>query len=222
MVSCLRWKSAVGVVLLVLLAAWALATEVAQAQEDGAQRSQDIATLVPQPEEYGVQRFRQIVGPYNIRVAIVQSGLSLGTTLVAVYVVEEATGQPIPDARVLLRTRHENEDTQGRATAHNTPQEPERYDAQMTLDASGDWQVTIEVASSLGTVAVEVPTLTVEATRRISGGTFVFIGVFLVIIGGAAYLWWSTQRRRRRSGPTASPGDGAGTTDDPGSGPARP
>ena len=207
-----------GVVLL-LLAAWALAAGVAQAQEDGGQRSQD--TLVVQPEEYGVQRFRQIVGPYNIRVALVQSGLSLGTTLVAVYVVEEATAHPIPDARVLLRTRHEDGDSEGRATAHNTPQEPERYDAQMTLDAPGSWRITVEVASDLGTVAVEVPTLTVEETRRISGGTFVFLGVFLVIIAGAVYLWWSTKRRSRRSGPTAWPGEGTGTTDDPGSGQVR-
>ena len=209
-----------GVVLL-LLAAWALAAGVAQAQEDGGQGSQDLDTLVVQPEEYGVQRFRQIVGPYNIRVALVQSGLSLGITLVAIYVVEEATGQPIPDARVLLRTRHEDGDSEGRATAHNTPQEPERYDAQMTLDAPGSWRITVEVASALGTVAVEVPTLTVEETRRISGGTFVFLGVFLVIIAGAAYLWWSTHRRRRRSGPTAWSGEGTGTTDDPGSGPVR-
>ena len=209
------------VVLLVLLAVWALATGIAQAQEDSAQRSLDPAPLVAQSEEFGVQRFRQIVGPYNIRVALVQSSLSLGVTLVAVYVVEEATGQAIPDVRVLLRTRHEDAETQGIATAHNTPQEPERYDAQMTLDAPGDWVVTIEVASDLGTVAVEVPALTVDATRRISGGTFVFIGVFVVIIAGAAYLWWSTQRRSRRSGPTAWPGGGAGTTDDPGSGPVR-
>ncbi len=145
----------------------------------------------------------------------------MGVTLIAVYVLEEATGQPIPDVRVLLRTRHEDADTQGRATAHNTPQEPERYDAQMTLDAPGSWRITVEVASALGTVAVEVPTLTVEKTRRISGGTFVFLGVFLVIIAGAAYLWWSTQRRRRRSGPTGWPGDGTSTTDDPGPGPVR-
>ena len=211
-----------GVVLLGLFAAWTLATGVAQAQGDGDHRSGELTTLVAQPEEDGVQRFRQIVGPYNIRVALVQSGLSLGTTLMAVYVVEESTGKPISDVRVLLRTRHEDEDTQGRATAHNTPQEPERYDAQMTLDAPGTWLVTVEVTSALGTVAVEVPPLTVEEARRISGGTFVYIGVFLVIITGAVYVWWSTQRRRRRSGPTGWPGDGTGTTDDPGSGPVRP
>ena len=220
--SLIQWRASAGTALLALLAVWVSVTGVAQAQGDGTQQTQEPVTLVAQPQEYGVQRFRQIVGPYNIRVALVQSSLSLGTTLIAIYVVEEATGRPIPDVRVLLRTKHEGRDTEGRATAHNTPQEPERYDAQMTLDAPGSWRVTVEVASALGTVAVEVPPLYVEETRRISGGTFVFIGIFLVIIAGVAYLWWSTQRRRRRSGSTGWPGEGAGTKDDPGSGPVRP
>ena len=204
------------------MAVWVSATGVAQAQEDGTQQTQEPVTLVAQPPENGVQRFRQIVGPYDIKVAIVQSSLSLGTTLMAIYVVEEATGQPVPDARVLLRTKHEDRDSEGRATAHNTPQEPERYDAQITLDAPGSWRVTVEVASALGTVALEVPPLNVEETRKISGGTFVFIGIFLVIIAGAVYLWWSTQRRMRRSGPASWPGEDTGTKDDPGSGPVRP
>ena len=194
---CLRGT---GAVLLVLLLSWSLTTPLVQAQEDG------------------VQRFREVAGPYEIKVAIVQSNLSLGTTLLAVYVVDEATGQPVPDARVLLRTKHEDEETEGRATAHNTPREPERYDAQFTLDAPGTWQVTVDVDSSLGRVAVELPQLTVAETRKISGGTFVFLAIFLVLIGGAAYLWWSTQRRRRRLGPKDWSGDGADTTDDPSSG----
>ena len=211
-----------GVVILAVLAAWASAAGVAQAQEDGDQPSHEIATLVAQPEQNGVQRFQQIVGPYDIKVALVQSSLSLGTTLAAIYVLEESTGQPVPDARVLLRTKHEDEDAEGRASAHNTPQEPERYDAQMTLDAPGSWLVTVEVASALGAVAVEVPPLTVEKARQISGGTFVYIGVFLVIIAGAAFLWWNTQRQRRRGGPMDRSGDGAGSADGPSSGPAGP
>ena len=196
-----------------MAAAWFLAAGVARAQGCGGP-----AAPAVQPDDGGVLRFQQIVGPYEIRVALVQSSLSLGTTLVAVYVVDKSTCQPVPDARVLLLTRHEDEDNQGRATAHNTPGELERYDAQMTLEASGEWNLTIEVASDLGTVAVEVPTLTVEAGRQFSGGTYVFIGVFAVIIAGAAYLWWSSQRRRRRLGERDPPGDGAGRGDDPGAG----
>ena len=203
MFKSLKKTAVAGVVLLALLLAWSLTTPTTQAQEDG------------------VQRFREIAGPYEIKVAIVQSSLSLGTTLLAVYVVDQAKGQPIPDVRVLLHTKHEDGAAEGKVTAHNTPNEPERYDAQFTLDAPGIWQVTVEVDSSLGRVAVEIPPLTVAEARRISAGTFVFIVIFLVIIAGAVYLWWSTKRQRRRSGPRGWPGDGAGTKDDPGSGPVR-
>ena len=196
----LRKSAVAGVVFLVLLLTWIPTTQSALAQEDG------------------FQRIREIAGPYEIKVAIVLSSLSLGTTLFAVYVVDQATGQPIPDVRVLLRTKHEDGSAEGKATAHNTPREPERYDAQITLDAPGIWQVTVEVDSSLGRVAVEMPPLTVAEARRISAGTFVFISIFLVLIMGAAYLWWSTQRRRRRIGPTKWSGDGAGTPGDPDSG----
>ena len=218
----MRWRVSAGIVLLALLAVWASVAGIAQAQGDGTQKTQEPVPLIVQPEENGVQRFRQIAGPYDIRVALVQSSLSLGTTLIAIYVVDEATGQPVPDARVLLRTKHEDGDAEGKATAHNTPQEPERYDAQMTLESPGSWRVTVEVDSGLGTVAVEVPPLIVGETRKISGGTFVFIGIFLVIIAGALYLWWSTQRRRRRGGPAGWPMEDAGANDDPGSGPAGP
>ena len=168
-----------------------------------------LMTPVVQAQEAGVQRFRELAGPYEIKVAIVQSSLSLGTTLLAIYVVEEATGQPIPDARVLLRTKHEGKETEGRASAHNTPQEPERYDAQFTLESPGIWRVTIEVDSTLGRVAVELPPLTVDEARRISAGTFVFIAIFLVLIMGAVYLWWSTRRRQRRASTMDDPGSGA-------------
>mgnify|MGYP000859668092 CR=1 FL=1 len=217
--SHLRRATGVRIVLLVVLAIWVSFTGVAQAQEDGDHHLQELADFIAQPEESGVQRFRQTVGPYDIKVALVQSSLSLGTTLIAVFVVDEATGQPVPDARVLLRSKPVGGDHTRKATAHNTPGEPERYDSQITLDAPGDWQLIVEVASALGTVAVAVPTLTVAETRRISGGTFVFIGVFSVIIAGAIYLYWSTQRRRRHGGHTSRPGVDTGKKDDQSSGP---
>ncbi len=143
-----------------------------------------------------VQRFQQVAGPYEISAAVVQSGLSLGTTLFAITVVDAVTGLPIPDAKVFLLIKHDDSGQEARGSAHNTPANPDRYDAQMDLDSPGLWRITVDVESSKGKVAVEMMRLAVPATRRITGGTFVFIGVFGVIIAGAAYLWWSTQRRR--------------------------
>ncbi|PKB73066.1 MAG: hypothetical protein BZY75_03760 [SAR202 cluster bacterium Io17-Chloro-G7] len=150
-----------------------------------------------------VQRFQQVAGPYEISAAVVQSHLSLGVTLFAITVVDTANGLPIPDARVLLSTVHQKSGDVGIGTAHNTPDNPDRYDAQMDLDSSGLWRITVEVDSSQGKVAVEMMQLEVPSTRRITGGTFVFIGAFLVIIAGAAYVWWSTQRGR-----SSNPGTG--------------
>jgi len=151
-----------------------------------------------------VQRFQQVAGPYKISAAVVQSGLSLGVTLFAITVVDEATGLPIPDVRVTLLTKHDESGQVGKGTAHNTPGNPDRYDAQMDLDTAGLWRVTVDVESSKGKVAVEMMQLVVPATRRITSGTFVFIGVFVVIIAGAAYLWWSTQRHRSSSSGTGA------------------
>ena len=152
-----------------------------------------------QDGDTNVLRFQQTAGPYDIRVAVVQSALSLGTTLFAITILDAATEEPVPDARVVLRPRHESGDQQGKATAHNTVQSPERYDAQVNLDAPGHWLVTVEVDSSLGLVAVAFIELEVPEARKISGGTFVFYGAFAMIMGGVAYVWWSAKRQRRRN-----------------------
>ena len=151
-----------------------------------------------------VQRFQQVAGPYQISAAVVQSGLSLGLTLFAITVVDEATGLPIPDAKVLLSIKHDESGYVGKGTALNTSDNPDRYDAKLNLDSPGLWRITIDVESSKGRVAVEMMQLTVPETRRITGGTYVFIGVFGVIIAGAAYLWWSTQRHRSSSSGTGA------------------
>ena len=165
--------------LLLVLAYWALLPSLARAQDTN------------------VQRYREIAGAYEISMALVQSSLSLGTTLLAITVVEASSGQPVPGARVLLKTSHEAADSEITTIALNSQGNPERYDAVVQLDAAGTWRVAVEVDSSLGRVSVEMARLEVPETRKITGGTFVFIGVFMVIIAGVAYVWWSTQRGRR-------------------------
>lgn len=145
-----------------------------------------------------VQRFRETAGAYEISMALVQSSLSLGTTLLAITVVEAANGQPVPDARVVLKSRQEAGDGELKSIALNTPSNPDRYDAMVNLDAPGTWNLAVEVDSSLGRVSVEMAQLEVPETRSVTGGTYVFIGVFIVLIAGVAYVWWSAQRARRR------------------------
>ena len=163
-------------------------------------------TLVAaQDQGDNIQRYEQVAGPYAINAAVIQSGLSLGVTLFAITVVDEATGLAIPDVKVFLFVKHEDSEEEGKGAALNTPNHPERYDAKMDLTSSGLWRVTIDVESSEGRVAVQMIDLIVPSTRRITGGTYVFIGVFAIIIFGAAYVWWSTQRQRSKN-------QGSGTT----------
>lgn len=207
-----------------LLAAWVWTAGVMQAQESDQQPCGEPVSAPVQPEQAGRYRFQQIAEPYYVRVALIQSRLSIGTTVVAIYVWEASTCQPVTDAMITLWTRHGEADEEKKVTANNIREEsePARYHAQMTLNAPGEWHVTIEISNPLGEAALEVPTLTVEETRQDIGGRLVFIAVLLVIIAGAGYLWWSTQRRRRRLGVAGRPGDGTAPDDDPASGPAHP
>ena len=213
-----------GSVTMVLLIACIGSIGVIQAQEGGGQQCGEPTTLPVQPEDAGRYRFQREVEPYYVRVDLIQSRLSIGTTVVAVYVWEESTCRPVPDATITLLTRHSDAQEEKKVTAVNLRDEsdPARYHAQMTLDAPGDWQVTIEIAGDLGNAALEVPTLTVEEARQDLGGRLVFIAVSLVIIAGAAYLWWSTQRRRRRLESSDQPSGSPAPDDGPDSGSASP
>ena len=165
---------------LLLLAYWALLPALARAQDTS------------------VQRYQETAGAYEISMAIVQSSLSLGTTLLAITVVEFSNGQPVPDATVLLKSKHAAGDGEITSIALNAPNNPDRYDAVVDLDSPGTWLMSVEVDSALGRVSVEMAQLEVPESRKITAGTFVFIGVFAVLLSGVAYVWWSTQRDRRR------------------------
>lgn len=194
----------VGLSVIALLAFWVWGPLIAEAQEDGA------------------QTFRQLAGPYQIEIIVVESSLSLGTVVLFITVTEAATGQPVPDARVVLRTLHVATSKEGEATAHNTVQFPARYDAQLNLDNPGQWEITVEVRSSLGAVGVEIPPLEVPAMQRFTSGTVVFAVVFGVIIATTIYLILRYQRQRRRRLAPPSIDERTGANGDPGAGPSTP
>ena len=76
---------------------------------------------------------------------------------------------------------------------------PERFDAQMNLDKPGVWEVNVEVASSLGKVSVEIPSVVIRRPRTYTDGSFVFAGIMVVLILGFGYLWWSQREQRKHS-----------------------
>ena len=137
-------------------------------------------------------------GPYDIRALLVNSNLPVGFLQLSVLVRNAATGEPVPDARVVLITRHLKDDYEGWATALNSPVLPEQYDVRLNLDSTGEWIISVDVDSPLGQAGGQITTVEVPALKRNTSGSLVFFGVFAVLVGGVAYLWWSVRRDRRR------------------------
>ena len=138
------------------------------------------------------------VGKHDIRVIPVNLNLGAGSAQYAVIVTEPATGEPVSDAKVVLVAANSEEGNPGWAIATNTPGLPEQYDVNLTLDSTGEWRISADVSSSLGADLVDVATLEVPSVNRLTQGTWVFAGVFVVIMGGIAYVWWSVRRDYKR------------------------
>ena len=147
------------------------------------------------------------VGAHDIRVIPANLNLGAGSAQYSVIVTDPATGDPVPDAYVVLVTSQQEEGNPGWAIATNTPADPQQYNVHLKLDSTGEWHIKADVSSSLGADFVEVTTLEVPSVNRLTQGTWVYVGVFLVILGGIAYVWWSARRDylRKRSAQADSP-----------------
>ena len=138
------------------------------------------------------------VGAHDIRVTPINLNLGVGSAQYAVAVTDPESGEPVRDARVVLIASHSNEGNPGWAIATNSPANPGRYDVHLKLDSTGDWALSADVSSPLGADLVDVATLEVPAVNRLTQGSWVFFGVFALIMGGIAYVWWSARRDYRR------------------------
>ena len=155
-------------------------------------------------EERGVN---VVAGPHAVRVVIVNSNLAAGFVKMVVFVTNVETGEAVPDARVAIIAKNEEEDFEGWATALNSPSMPERFDVRMNLNSTGEWVISVDVSSSLGQGGATALTLEVPSFNRYTSGSLVFFGVFAVMMLGIAYLFWSTRRgnRRRREAASGEP-----------------
>ena len=176
--SKLFWAMFAAFMFIIWAAAWPMAS--AQAQEG------------PSGE------VRVSAGPHDVRVIPVSSNLAAGFVQFSVLVRNAVTGEVVPDARVVLLAKNEEEEYEGWATALNSPDLPEQYDVRVNLESTGDWLISIDVDSPLGRGGADLMTLHVPALQRYTSGSLVFFGVFAVLIGGVAYLWWSIRRNQRR------------------------
>ena len=137
-------------------------------------------------------------GAHDIRVVPVNYNLEVGSAQFAVFVTDPATGAPVPDAKVVMLAESAEEGNPGWAFATNSPARPERYIVHLKLDSTGQWDIKVDVSSSLGADLADVTTLEVPSLNRLTQGSWVFFGMFGIIMLGIAYVWWSARRNYRR------------------------
>lgn len=137
-------------------------------------------------------------GAHDIRVVPVNYNLGVGSAQFAVFVTDPATGEPVSDAKVVMLAESAEEGNPGWAIATNSPDSPGRYVVHLKLDSTGEWFIKVDVASSLGADLIDVATLEVPSLNRLTQGSWVFFGMFAVIMLGIAYVWWSARRNYRR------------------------
>ncbi len=160
-----------------------------------------VATSLLAPAAFGQEDNKEEVhhvGAHDIRVAPVNLNLGAGSAQFAIFVTHPETGAPVPDARVVMLASHEKEGNPGWAFATNSPAARERYDVHLKLDSTGDWAISVDVSSLLGAEIIGVTTLSVPSVSRLTQGSWVFFGMFGIIMLGIAYVWWSARRDYRR------------------------
>ena len=161
---------------------------------------------VPAPafaqDEFEVRpKFDGEVGPFKVVFVTTPFLTAVGQVHITVKLKEAATDQPVDGAIVKLRADHEEEESI-EVRALNTPEDEEAYKANMTLMESGVWTFVIDVdKEGLEPISLEVPVLVAEpALPAGEAGTFVWIIVFLALIGGVLFLW----NKSRKIGETDS------------------
>lgn len=139
-----------------------------------------------------------LAGPYKVGVLTQRSNLAVGRAVFTIFVRDAQGGAPVADARVIVRTHHQVEGTEGWSSAFNSPSAPEAYRAQVNLEDPGIWDAVIEIESPLGGGIISVGSLHVPNARSYTSGSYVFVGVFAVLLLGGGYLWWTINRNQRR------------------------
>ena len=134
----------------------------------------------------------EVAGPYLLRVGVLPGDPTIGPLHVSTL-IQDATGDTaVDDATVLVSIAGPGSPAQAQAV--NSPQGPQLYEANLLLDALGQWSVTLEIDSSLGPAD---HTFVVRATEE--GGfniMFIIVAVAAALLVGT--LVWSQLQRRRR------------------------
>ena len=134
----------------------------------------------------------EVAGPYLLRVGVLPGDLTIGPLHVSTLIQDAQGDTAVDDATVSVSIAGPG--SPSRAQAVNSPQTPQLYEANLLLDALGQWSVKLDIESPLGQAS---HTFNVQA-RNESGFNLIFViaaGAAVLVV--ASLVWSQLQRRRR-------------------------
>ena len=144
-----------------------------------------------------VEILRTVEGSYEVVVGVLPERPTVGVVHFSIAPLDAGARLPVTDAQVLIVANDEQGVPTYQAPALNTPSAPQYYDANITFESPGTWNLVIDVRSpKLGAARIELP-FHVESQALPPGlqGTIVWLVLLAVLFAGTAYVW-STARRR--------------------------
>ena len=125
----------------------------------------------------------------------------VGSVQYGVELRDAASGAGVDDGLVVVYAHHGVHESQ-KSTAINTHANPHFYEAMLTLEEVGDWQIELRFQQPFeGSVFYDG--LEVHERARSGGDTVVAGRVLFGVVGGGlvvivALVWWQSRRARRR------------------------
>jgi hypothetical protein len=137
-------------------------------------------------------------GPYRVDVSILPGQAVVANTHVSILIISLASGQPITEATVLLSASGpEGSADFGPIPAANdfTPQ---FFETSLPFDVPGSWEVTVDVVSGLGAVAVVVPMDVREGGGGINWILMAALAIIIITLG--LWTWDRVSGRKQPEG----------------------
>ena len=135
-------------------------------------------------------------GPYLFRVGILPGSPKVGNLHLSVRIQSAEGDDIIHDGRMIIQaTGPEPGMTAGPVKATNRPDNPQVFDADITMTALGTWTMTLETDSELGEATLVVPLQVTEA----GGFNLLIVAVIAVVVLAVGALGWSQLKQRKRA-----------------------
>ena len=148
----------------------------------------------------GTEIFRERQGRYELVVAIQPARPVLGSVHFTITPLDAETSTVVSDARVTVVANDEADQPTYQAQAVNSPEWPQFYDANFTMESEGAWTLAREAASpSMGEATFVVPfEVGPPAIGASAAGMIVWLVVIGVLAGGTILVWRSSRRAHSR------------------------